>query len=170
MSESNYFNEAHINELIKNFNTSWKFKLSMFKMLPMGFLSGMRIKKLDHDTCHVQIPYKWINKNPFKSTFWAVLGMGAEMSSGALVLLYTHKQQPSISMLVSKCEANFSKKATGITTLICNDGKLIKDAVIKTISSKEGVEFKTSMIGYNSSNEEVARFSFTWSIKQRSIK
>ncbi|MBG16108.1 MAG: thioesterase [Crocinitomicaceae bacterium] len=170
MSENQHFNQVHINELTKSFNNTWKFRLSLLKILPMGFLSGMRIKKLDENSCHVQVPYKWLNKNPFKSIFWAVLGMAAEMSSGALVLLYTYKQKPSIAMLVSKCDANFVKKASDTTTFICNDGQLIKEAVIKSLSSKEGVEFKTSMTGYNSSNEEVAHFSFTWSIKQRSIK
>ena len=55
----------------------------------MGFLSGMRIKKLNKDQCIVSVPFKWINKNPFKSTFWAVLGMAGEMSTAALILQYT---------------------------------------------------------------------------------
>ena len=105
-----YFNDSNLQYVIKNFSKSWKFRFLLFKILPMGFLSGMTIKKLSATTCHVNVPYKWINKNPFKSTFWAVLGMAAEMSSGALVLLYTYKQQPSISMLVSKTEAQFLKK------------------------------------------------------------
>jgi len=163
-----YFKDSNLQYVIKNFSKSWKFRFLLFKILPMGFLSGMTIKKLSATTCHVNVPYKWINKNPFKSTFWAVLGMAAEMSSGALVLLYTYKQQPSISMLVSKTEAQFLKKATGKTTFICNDGELVKNAVISTIKTGEGVEFTTHMTGYNSLNEEIAKFKFTWSIKKRS--
>ena len=52
----------------------------------MGFLSGMKIRKLNEEKCKVTVPYKWINKNPFKSTFWAVLGMGAEMNTATLLI------------------------------------------------------------------------------------
>ena len=79
----------------------------------MGFLSGMRIKKLNEDQCVVTVPFKWINKNPFKSTFWAVLGMAGEMSTAALILQYTYKHKPSFSTLPLKCEADFNKKAVG---------------------------------------------------------
>jgi hypothetical protein len=134
----------------------------------MGYLSGMKIKVLDEEACHVEVPYKWLNKNPFKSTFWAVLGMAAEMSSGALVLLYTYNQTPSISMLVSKTEGVFLKKATGKTTFICEDGQKVKNAIIKTIQTGEGVKFQTNMTGYNTNNEEIAQFTFTWAVKKRS--
>jgi len=92
------------------FANSFKFRLILFKILPMGFLSGMRITELNEELCRVSVPYKWLNKNPFKSIFWAVLGMAAEMSSGALVTLFTFGKKPSISLLVSKCEAEFIKK------------------------------------------------------------
>ena len=163
-----YFSQSNLNYIVKNFKKSWKFRLHLFSILPMGYLSGMKIKELDQEKCHVEVPYKWLNKNPFKSTFWAVLGMAAEMSSGALVLLYTYNQKPSISMLVSKTEGIFLKKAKGKTTFICNDGKLIKKAIIKTIKTGEGVEIETNMVGFNTNNEEIAKFKFYWSVKKRS--
>ena len=163
-----HFSQSNLQYIIKNFKKSWKFRFRLFSILPMGYLSGMKIKELDEKKCFVEVPYKWLNKNPFKSTFWAVLGMAAEMSSGALVLLYTYNQKPSISMLVSKNEGIFLKKATGKTTFICNDGEIVKNAIIKTIQTGEGVEFETNMIGYNSKNEEIAKFKFTWSVKKRS--
>ena len=76
----------------------------------MGFISGMRIKALDEKKCVVSVPYKWLNKNPFKSTFWAVLGMGAEMNTAALILQYTLNHKPTISTLPLKCNAEFIKK------------------------------------------------------------
>ena len=83
----------------------------------MGFLSGMRIKKLNEDQCVVTVPFKWINKNPFKSTFWAVLGMAGEMSTAALILQYTYNQKPSFSTLPLKCEADFNKKQLALQVL-----------------------------------------------------
>ena len=99
----------------------------------MGFLSGMRIKRLNEEQCTVSVPFKWINKNPFKSTFWAVLGMAGEMSTAALILQYTYKHKPSFSTLPLKCEADFNKKAVGVTSFICNDGIMIKKKLQKKL-------------------------------------
>ncbi len=161
------FNQKHIDYIKSTFNNSFKFKLMLFKILPMGFLSGMKIVSLDEEHCSVSVPYKRLNKNPFKSTFWAVMGMGAEMSSGALMILYTHKQKPSIAMLIADCQAEFVKKATDITTFTCNDGALIKQKIQEAIRTKEGQIIPTSMIGKNEKGEVVAKFYFTWTIKAR---
>jgi len=162
------FNQEHIDYIKKTFNNSFKFKLMLFKVLPMGFLSGMKVISLDEEHCSVSVPYKRLNKNPFKSTFWAVMGMAAEMSSGALMILYTTKQKPSISMLVADCKAEFVKKATDVTTFTCNDGALIKQKIQEAIETKQGQVIPTSMIGRNKNGEIVAKFNFTWTIKARS--
>ena len=133
----------------------------------MGWLSGMKVKELDEQKCVITVPYKRWNKNPFKSTFWAVLGMAAEMSSGAILTMYTYKQSPSIAMLVLSCEGNFAKKATGITTFTCNDSALIKSSIDKAITSGEAVIIPTTMEGKNDKGELVASFIFNWSIKVR---
>lgn len=161
-------NPIPIREIQKSFNNNFKFKLAMFNMLPMGFLSKMKIKSLTNDTCEVSVPYNRRNKNPFKSTFWAVLGMAAEMSSGALLLMYTYKQKPSIAMIIVNMDAEFIKKATDLTTFVCNDGAMIKDAVETCVRTNTAQTIQCKMTGYNKANEPVAHFSFTWSIKARS--
>ena len=133
----------------------------------MGFLTGMRIKKLDEEQCVVTVPFKWINKNPFKSTFWAVLGMAGEMSTGALILQYTYKYKPSFSTLLLKCEANFNKKAVGITSFICNDGKMVKEKLKEAIETKKPVVIKTSTQGIDENSNVICQFNFTWSVKAR---
>lgn len=139
----------------------------LFKLLPMGFLSGMKIVELNEEKCSVSVPFKRLNQNPFKSTFWAVLGMAAEMSSGALMILYTHKQKPSISMLVADCKGEFSKKATDVTTFTCENGYLIKEKIKTAIETQEPQTIPTTMVGKNKAGEIVATFSFTWTIKAR---
>ena len=168
MLEEKIYNPKNQDYVKKNFKNSFKFRLLLFKILPMGFLSGMRIKELNEEECIVTVPYKWINKNPFKSTFWAVLGMAAEMSSGALIVMYIHGQKPTISLLVSKCESEFVKKAADVTTFTCNDGLIVKEAVTKAIKTGEAVTFSTSMTGKNKAGEDVAYFKFTWALKKRS--
>lgn len=133
----------------------------------MGFLTGMRIKKLDEEQCVVSVPFKWINKNPFKSTFWAVLGMAGEMSTGALILQYTYKYKPSFSTLLLKCEANFNKKAVGITSFVCNDGKMVKEKLKEAIETKKPVVIKASTQGIDENSNVTCQFNFTWSVKAR---
>ena len=134
----------------------------------MGFISGMRIKALDEKKCVVSVPYKWLNKNPFKSTFWAVLGMGAEMNTAALILQYTLNHKSTISTLPLKCNAEFIKKATGITKFICNDGLMIKEKVNEAIKSKKAVIIEAFSVGIDKESQTICKFKFTWSIKIKS--
>src|SRR4030042_1410130 len=76
------------------------FKIAMLFRVPLNFLTGMRIRELNEDSCTVTVPYRWRNKNPFKTTFWAVLGMAAELSTGALVKMYTYKLYHTDAILV----------------------------------------------------------------------
>lgn len=147
---------------------SFYFKVYLFFNLPMGFLSGMKIRKLEEQFCEVTIPFKWINKNPFKSTFWAVLGMGAEMNTAALILQFTYKIQPSLSTLPIKFESEFFKKATGVTKFICEDGLVIKEKIKTAIKSKKPEIIEAYSTGFNEKNETICKFKFTWSIKARS--
>ncbi|MCB9196030.1 MAG: DUF4442 domain-containing protein [Flavobacteriales bacterium] len=160
-------NPEPIKKLQKNFTNNFKFRTAMFSMLPMGWLSGMKIKTLTDEICEVTVPYKRWNKNPFKSTFWAVLGMAAEMSSGALLVMYTNNQKPSVAMLVVECKGEFFKKATDLTTFTCNDGLKIKAAIEETMSTGEPIQIPCVMEGYNKAGELVAKYQFTWSVKAR---
>jgi len=167
MTENFQFDHSQIEFIKKSFTNNFKFRFSLFKILPMGFLSGMKISKLTEDKCSVTVPYKRKNKNPFRSTFWAVLGMAAEMSSGALLIMYTHKQKPSVAMIIVNCKGNFVKKATDITTFTCNDGQKIKQAIKTAIEKEEPQLIECDMAGVNEAGEEVANFTFTWSVKAR---
>ena len=111
------------------------FRAGMLKELPMGTIAGLKIIELDDLQCKVTVPYKYINKNPFNTTYWAVLGMAAEMASGAMVQMYTHKSKPSVSIFVTGCNGKFIKRAIGVTTFVCIDGQLIADTIQKAIDT-----------------------------------
>lgn len=144
------------------------FKAGMLKVLPMGTIAGLKIIELDELQCKVTVPYKYINKNPFNTTYWAVLGMAAEMASGAMVQMYTHKLTPSVSMFVTGCEGKFLKRAVAITTFICNDGQLIADTIQKAIDTKEPQTIQSNVKGYDKDNILLVDFNFEWSLKARS--
>ena len=99
----------------------------------------------------------------------AVLGMAAEMSTGALVKMYTYKLNPSVSIIVGDCSGEFVAKARDITTFVYNDGERIADTVKKAIKTGEPQEVLCQTVGYSKAGEEVARFTFTWKMKRREV-
>ena len=56
-----------------------------FFVLPSAYISGVRVQSIEDDKCVVRVKHKWINQNPFKSLYWAVQGMAAEMPGGLLL-------------------------------------------------------------------------------------
>jgi hypothetical protein len=142
----------------------------LLSRLPSAYFSGLRIRDLDENRCLVTVPYKWFSKNPFHSTYFACLGMAAEMSTGALAMARVYKRTPTLSMLVVKMEADFFKKADGLTSFLCNDGKLIEDTIQKAITSGEGQSVRISSSGTNQKGELVAEFFITWSFKVKKPK
>lgn len=142
-------------------------KLNLFLMfkLPSAYLCGVRTKYIDNTKCLVTVKHRWINQNPFKSMFWAVQGMAAELSTGAMVMAKIRASGKKISMLVANNKATFSKKATGRITFLCSDGYLIDEAVEKTIQTGKGQTFWMNSVGKNEDGVDVANFSFEWTIK-----
>ena len=147
-----------------------KFRLALTKMLPLASVIGIKLKNLDQESCTLTVPYKWLNKNPFGTTYWAVMGMVSEMASGLLLLMYTHKLKPSVSTFVIGCEAKFHKRAVGITSFTCDQGLEIAQLVEETCNDFEAKEIRCIANGYSSEGELVAEFSFTWGLKARKKK
>ena len=102
--------------------------------------------------------------------FWAVQGMAAELTTGALVMSKIQQSGTSISMLVTHNKAKFTKKATGRINFKCEDGALIDDAIKKAIETKEGQTIWMTSVGENKSGMIVSTFNFEWSLKVKSKK
>ena len=138
----------------------------MFK-LPSAYLCGVRAKVLESDRCVVTVKHRWINQNPFNSMFWAVQGMAAELTTGALVMSKITESGKKISMLVANNNASFTKKATGRIMFQCVDGHLVDEAINKAIDTGEGQTVLMKSIGKNSDGAEVSIFNFEWTLKVR---
>jgi acyl-coenzyme A thioesterase PaaI-like protein len=147
-----------------------KFRLFLLMKLPSAFFCGVRIKSFNADQAVVTVPYKWLSQNPFKSTYFACLAMAAEMSTGLLAMMNTHERKPAVSMLVTNLEANYFKKATGITYFTCNDGEALQKTVSAAIVSGEGQVLRARSTGCNEQGELIAEFYITWSFKAKQAK
>jgi hypothetical protein len=147
---------------VKNMN-----RFLMFK-LPAAFFCGVRLRVLEASTAKVTVRYKWINQNPFKSMYFAVQSMAAELTTGALVIKKIQESGHKISMLVTNHSGTFTKKAIGKITFTCNDGYLITEALQKTIATGEGQTVCLKSVGVNEQNEQVSAYEFEWSVKLKS--
>ena len=136
----------------------------MFK-LPAAFFTGVRTKYIDNSKCTVTVKHRWINQNPFRSMFWAVQGIAAELSTGALVMQKIKQSGKNISMLVVTNNATFLKKATGRITFECTQGHLVDEAIKKTIATNEGQSIWMQAKGINEDGVEVSNFNFEWTLK-----
>ncbi|MGY5351693.1 PaaI family thioesterase [Wenyingzhuangia sp. IMCC45533] len=145
------------------FNRFLKFKL------PSAFICGVKINDLNNERCITTVKLTWFNKNPFKSIYFAVLAMAAELSTGALVLRKTHQTNMSFSTLVVGMKADFYKKAVGKIFFTCDEFKNIDECVHRALLTKQGESFKLISIGVDDEGDEVAKFEFTWSIKVKKI-
>jgi phage terminase large subunit-like protein len=173
MQESLLTTGTNLNEMsrfedfCKLLGNPFRYQLFLLMKLPAAFFAGLRVKHLSDASATAVVKYKWFNKNPFKSVYFAVLSMAAELSTGVLCLGFIYKRQPSVSMLVVKTEGNFFKKAVGTLTFTCHDGIAIQAAVEKAVSTGLPQEVVCHSSGTNESGDVVAEFIFTWSFKAR---
>ncbi|MGL4582486.1 MAG: thioesterase, partial [Flavobacterium sp.] len=107
----------------------------------------------------------WKNQNPFKSMYFAVQAMAAELSTGALVMRKIAKSGEKISMLVANNNSSFTKKATGRIFFTCEDGAVLDDAIKKAIDTGEGVTVWMKSIGRNTDGDQVSVMNFEWTLK-----
>ncbi len=97
--------------------------------------------------------------------FWAVQGMAAELSTGALIMHALHGSNTKVSMLVIENKARFSKKAVGRINFSCNQGEAVLNAIHAAKETNVPQQLWLHANGYDEAGEEVSSFSFLWSIK-----
>lgn len=144
-----------------------KYKLFMLLQLPMAFISGLQLVSIDESSASVAVRFKWLNQNPFRSIYFAVLSMAAELSTGIMAFGNIYERNPSVSMLVTKMEAEFFKKAVGKIIFTCKNGNQIANAIEESIQTNAATEVKCESIGMNEKGEIVAKFYFVWSFKAK---
>jgi hypothetical protein len=154
-------------EFIRLVSHPLRFRFYLLWKLPAAFLAGIRLPVITPERAVATVRYQFWTTNPFRSTYFACLGMAAEMSTGILAMAHLYQRKPSISMLVTRIDSSFQKKATGLTSFTCDQGQLLKNAIDKTFATGESVEVVITTIGKNEEGVEVARFQITWSFKRK---
>ena len=136
----------------------------LFFKLPSVWWCGIRVREISKLSCSANVRLGWFNKNPFKSLFWAVQGMAAELTTGILIMQAINESKKNISMLVLNNKANFSKKAKGLIRFNCNQGKKINETINRVLETKKSQTVWVRSYGKDESGDIVSSFDFEWTI------
>ncbi|EHQ41702.1 DUF4442 domain-containing protein [Myroides odoratus] len=139
----------------------------LFFKLPSAYWTGVRLRRISDTSATTTVRHKWVNQNPFRSMYFAVQAMAAELSTGALVMKKISESGQRISMLVAQNNSVFVKKATGKISFTCNEGHLLDEAIQKAIETQEGVTVWMKSVGIDEKGDEVSVFNFEWTLKVR---
>ena len=151
-----------------NFLSPFKQKLYYLKNLPMGLISGIRLIHLDEKRSVSELPFRWLNKNPFNSIYFAVLSMAAELSTAAPVMLALKASDANIALIIVELKVDFIKKAQSKIIFTCIDYDDICNAVSQLKKADDTAVFTAKTTGRDIDDNEVATFYFTWSFRRRS--
>lgn len=144
-----------------------KFRFFLLQKLPSALIAGLKVQEISTLEAVITVKHKWLNQNPFRSMYFAVQSMAAEMSTGLLAFGQLYQRNPPVSMLVVGMEAKFHKKAVGKISFYCEDGLAISNAIEAASQTGQGQTIQCYSIGKNEAGETVSEFWFTWSFKAK---
>ena len=144
-----------------------QFRFFLLQKLPSALIAGLKVKEISTLEAVITVKHKWLNQNPFRSMYFAVQSMAAEMSTGLLAFGQLYQRNPPVSMLVVGMEAKFHKKAVGKISFYCEDGLAISNAIEAASQTGQGQTIQCYSIGKNEAGETVSEFWFTWSFKAK---
>ncbi|MBK7637223.1 MAG: DUF4442 domain-containing protein [Saprospiraceae bacterium] len=149
----------------KILNPFW-FKIGMLFKLPSVFFWGIRVTKLETNSCELTIPFCWRTQNPFSSVYFAALAGAAELSTGALCQLQLAGRTPH-SMLVVDFKMKYLKKANTKITFVCNQGDGLSNQLDKLKDAGDTVTMTMISEGRNIHGETVCLAEIIWSFKKK---
>ena len=144
--------------------TPFGINLYIFFNLPSAWWSGVRVKKISSKCCSTIVNLNWINKNPFKSIFWAIQGMAAELSTGVLIMQASKSFKCNISMLVINNKATFTKKAKGQIVFSCDNGEAVDKTFTKLLKTNKSQTLWLQAKGIDKEGDIVSTFDFEWTL------
>lgn len=127
---------------------------------------GIRIRSCDGERAVVKLPYGWRSQNPFRSIYFAAQCAAGEMSTGILALMHL-QGKPPVSMLVTRVEAEFLKKASETLLFTCDDGKALEATIEQALKAEEPQVFRAASTGRLPDGTEAAKVWITWSFKRK---
>lgn len=148
--------------------TAKQFRRILLFKIPIAWIAGLRLKSFSNQKCEISVKLSRFSQNPFRSMFWAVQGMAAELTTGFMCMKQVQDSGHKISMLVLEQNGKFTKKAVGKITFVCDEGNEIQQVIQRAIESREGQTLKLYSKGFDESGDQVSEFWFLWTFKVKS--
>ena len=154
----------------KETRATWKIWAFGLIKVPMILYCKPRVVEISDERLEVKIKLRRRTRNHMNSMYFGVLTVGADVTCGFLTLRFIEKSKRNISLLFKDSHADFLKRAEGDVHFHCVKGKEIESLVQKAIDSGERQNFQVPITATvpSISNEPVAIFSLTLSIKDKS--
>jgi acyl-coenzyme A thioesterase PaaI-like protein len=137
--------------------------------IPLLFYVGVVVTEVTPERMVVRIPLRRRTKNHLGSMYFGALCAGADCAGGAFAMYLIRQQRENIALVFKDFQAEFLKRAEGDVDFCCDQGKEISDLVSQAIATSERVEKQIAVVATvpSLSNEPVARFKLTLSLKRR---
>jgi len=156
-------------QFLRRTNAPWQMRLFLFSKLPAAWFMGIGVRSCDGQKAVVSLPYGWRAQNPFRSTYFAAQCAAGELSTGLLCL--THLQeQPPVSMLVTRVEAEFFKKADAMLLFTCTAGQEVEALIQRVVQSGAAESLAMVSSGSLPDGQLASRIIITWSFKLKKRK
>jgi len=139
-----------------------KFRLFSALSMPAARFAGLRMDRIDDEVCMTSIPGGWRSRNPFKTMYWAVQGMGAELATGAPPFAMSRAMPEKLRMFVIGTEATFTKRAKGRITFTCDEVSAVRDAIEQSMNTGESIDCDLKSVGRDASGDIVSEWVFKW--------
>ncbi len=153
-------------QFLGRINSRGWMRLFLIRKLPAAWFMGIGVRSCDGERAVVSLPYGWRAQNPFRSTYFAAQCAAGELSTGLLCL--THLQeQPPVSMLVTRVEAQFFKKADTRLLFTCTEGTEVAQLIQQVLQSDEAKTLRMVSEGCLADGQIAARIEITWSFKAK---
>lgn len=145
----------------------YKRKLFLLGLVKIPLISFVRPKliSLSEEKAEVKIRLRRRTKNHLNSMYFGVLAVGADVAAGLFAFYHVDKIGKKVSFAFKSMETEFLKRAESDVIFICNDGNLIKQAIIDSDQNQERLNQIVEVIAFNKENERVAVFKMEVSVK-----
>ncbi len=147
-------------------NSRWKMRLYLFWKLPAAWFMGVNVQSCNEREATVSLPYGWRSQNPFRSIYFAAQCAAGEFSTGILCLSALHGKPP-VSMLVTKIEAEFYKKAAQKLLFTCSQGVEIQELTDRILQNGQAESIRAESVGRLPDGSIACRVWITWSFKAK---
>lgn len=140
-------------------------RLRVFGLLkiPVIFFVGPKVIEMSDSRSVIEIPLSRRTRNHYKSMYFGVLAVGADLAAGLLAQYLGERSGKNVGILFKDFKADFLKRAEKNTRFVCEEGEKIRDAIQQAIESGERQNIPVRVTA--TAGELVAEFVLTLSLK-----